>query len=237
MKEWAGPSIPQFQTPISRRDFIRDLRNAAGGIVLNPVLNKIGEFPISSEVPTSCRHILPGHITADSVGIRYQLVSRAQLETKDDKNSWPAPETGIATPIEFPPYLANTTYIFGHSRQKNIPQIFNSLGEAEIGDTITIDDGVDRLTEGFIENLIYRVPERGIVVTDLETAGKIIFSVRQRTPRIILQTSLKQSYEGATFLMDFNKLQKKALVQTTRNLNDPNSYLLLLVIGELQRAA
>lgn len=233
MKEWAGPPVPQFQTPLSRRDFIRDLRNAAGAIALNPVLNNIQELPNSSEDPASCRHILPSHISANSVGISHQLVSRAQIENK----SWQAPETGIATPIEFPSYLSNTTYIFGHSRQKGIPQLFNSLSETEIGDVITIDDGVNRLTGGYVENFNYQVADRGIIVADMEAASKIIFSVRQRIPRIILQTSLKQSGENATFLMDFNKLQKKALLDTKRDLDDPKSYLLLLVIGELQRAA
>lgn len=233
MKESAGPLIPIRQTLLDRRDFIKRLGNTAAALALTPAVNIKSEFYPASERSQPLKHLLPAHLTVASAGIDYHLVSKAQLE----QDSWKPPETGIATPIEFPPYLANTTYIFGHSNQRGVPQLFSSLENAQLEDIITINDGVDRQAGGYIQNLNYQVKEGGIVIADMDEAAKIIFSVRQRIPRIVLQTSLKPAGEGAKFLMDFNKLQKKADVKTNRNLDDPNSYLLLLVIGELQRAA
>lgn len=218
---------------ISRRDFNNFLLKSFWGLTISPLVRTVDSRQ-NLEDSRQLKYILPAHITVPSVNLNYQLVSKAQLQ----EGTWTAPETGgIATPIENPPFLANTTYIFGHSNFRGIPGQFSILGETAIGDFITIDDGVNRMVDGYVQNLNYQVQEGGLIIADMEESAKIIFSLRQRTPRIILQTSLKPYGEGASFLMDFNKLQRKATVHTKKDLNDPQSYLLLLVVGELQNTA
>lgn len=142
------------------------------------------------------------------------------------------PERGIATPEVAFAGLENKAWVFGHSRWQGEPGLLAALADINVGDELLVD-GVDRQTGAPITGQRYVV--EGLYLTDRESGGDLVTAdgpaeIPSR-PLVILQTSVRESGENRSWLLDEEKLLAKASNLIEGDVDDPCKYLLLFVIA------
>lgn len=142
------------------------------------------------------------------------------------------PERGLATPEVAFEGLENKAWVFGHSRWQGVPGVLGALEEINVGDELTVD-GVDRQTGAPITGQRYVV--EGLYLTDRESGGELVTAdgpaeIPSR-PLVILQTSVRETGENRSWILDQEKVLAKASNLIEGDVDDPCKYLLLFVIA------
>jgi hypothetical protein len=142
------------------------------------------------------------------------------------------PEHGIATPEVAFEGLENKAWVFGHSRWQGEPGLLAALEDITVGDELLVD-GVDRQTGASVTRQRYVV--EGLYLTDRESGGDLVTAdgpaeIPPR-PLVILQTSVRESGENRSWLLDEEKVLAKASNLIQGDVDDPCKYLLLFVIA------
>lgn len=142
------------------------------------------------------------------------------------------PERGLATPEVAFEGLENKAWVFGHSRWQGEPGLLAALEDIAVGDELIVD-GVDRQTGAPITRQRYVV--EGLYLTDRESGGDLVTAdgpgeIPSR-PLVILQTSVRETGENRSWLLDPEKVLAKASNLIEGDVDDPCKYLLLFVIA------
>ncbi|MGE3410742.1 MAG: hypothetical protein AB7L91_00740 [Dehalococcoidia bacterium] len=144
------------------------------------------------------------------------------------------PESGVVTPN---PSLGersvNNAWIVGHSRWHRVPQLLYTLPLAEIGDRIEIE-GIDRASGDALPRLTFEV--ESLVIADTETTGRRVYGPTPTLPRVIVQTSARQTYDPE-WILDRELVLPKCEVDLAGPIDDLSRYLLMLVIGRIADAS
>lgn len=144
-------------------------------------------------------------------------------------------------------YFPNESYLYGHSSEKGVPQLFYSLQDLNITDRIVID-GRDRRTGEELKGLEFEATR--LCIADIERLGALI-SITEgeelpRQPVLLLQTSVKPDIEHAytldingrpKWIFDKEKMLRKADRMIDGDMEDPNKYLSLLVFAKLTKGS
>ncbi|MGE0230073.1 MAG: hypothetical protein AB7I38_03090 [Dehalococcoidia bacterium] len=144
------------------------------------------------------------------------------------------PESGVVTPN---PSLGersiNNVWIVGHSRWHRVPQLLYTLPLAEIGDRIEIE-GVDGASGSALPRLAFEV--ESLVIADTETTARRVYGATPALPRVIVQTSARQTYDPE-WILDRELVLPKSEVDLAGPIDDLSRYLLMLVVGRITDAA
>ena len=124
---------------------------------------------------------------------------------------------------------ANNIWVMGHSRWAGVPQALFALGGVRLGDRVSIE-GYDSTRQRELAGLEFEVAR--LVLTDIDGATKAIYGERPKFPRLIVQTSVRQT-GSEPWILSREVLEPKATKSLDGSIDDPSKYLLLLVIAEL----
>lgn len=172
--------------------------------------------------------IVPKRLSIPSMGIYNLDIQLGKTEKLSDKKSqFIAPPEGIATANNV---LGrgnnNTIWIYGHSRLNGIPQTFYGLQDLKPGEKIVID-GDDITRDRILEGLEFEVEDR--VLGDMTSGEKLIFSGGTRYPRVVLQTSVRESGDKP-WIFNRVKIENSTVSIIEDSVDNPSKYLLLFIV-------
>jgi hypothetical protein len=178
--------------------------------------------------------ILPSTLAIPAVDMSVPVEAARMIRNAQGRSEIVVPEHSVVSPnAALGRNGVNNIWILGHSRWQGVPQVMHRLDAVRRGDLVTIT-GFERTRSQHLPALDFHA-ER-IVVADLESATAEIYQPRPRFPRLILQTSARQSGERA-WILDRRTVEASAEFRVRGDPDDPSRYLVLLVIAELTPAA
>lgn len=241
---------------LSRRDALRSAFRGGGALALAAAVGcdvrassestpvSIPPSPETGETPRTAvtavaapkppealrRDIVPTRLTILRAGIDALVGEAATAWGADGHLEVVVPESGVVTPN---PRLGgqsvNNAWIVGHSRWHRVPQLLYTLPLLDVGDRIGLE-GTDGASGRAWPALTFEV-ER-LMLTDTETTARLVYGPTPRVPRLILQTSARQTYDPE-WILDEQTVLGKAEVDLAGRMDDLTRYLLYLVVARI----
>ncbi len=198
---------------------------ATAGPRLEPTVTATRPLPASLE-----RSIVPTRVMIWRVGIDAPIGPATLLRGAGGALEIDVPESGVVTPnASLGERSVNNAWIVGHSRWHRVPQLLYTLPLVEAGDRIELE-AVDGGSGAPLPRLAFEV--ESLVIADTETTARLVYGPTPALPRVIVQTSARQTYDPE-WIVDRDLVLSKAEVDLAGAIDDLSRYLLLLVIGRI----
>jgi hypothetical protein len=207
------PPAPPVATPTPTSTLGRRLAPTS---TLRPIETRLDFMPSSLAIPALGidAPVAPAEVAAGESGLPEIAV----------------PASGIVSPNHLlGDHSVNNVWILGHSRWHKVPQLLYTLANLDAGDVIELG-GVDQATGRELQPLTFDA-ER-LVLADTETTAELVYSATPTTPRLVIQTSARQTWDP-DWILDRDTVLRKADVDLAGGMDDLSTYLLLLVTATL----
>jgi hypothetical protein len=237
--------------PLTRREAIAGALRAGGGLLAagvtacgpgaigapsSPATSTPSPPSTSSPAPSGTPpaelrlSILPHSLVIPAVQLKVPVEPAAMIRNGQGRPEIVVPNHGIVGPnLNLGRNSANNVWILGHSRWAGVRQPLYRLGDVRAGDLVSIA-GFERTRRQDLPAIEFRA-ER-FLVADIESATAEIYQPRRSAPRLILQTSARQTGESA-WILDRDSVEPRAEFRVRGDREDPSIYLVLLVIAAL----
>lgn len=192
--------------------------------------------PVASRsLPASLRlNIVPTRLMILRVGIDAPVDAASLSRGLGGRVEIEVPESGVVSAnASLGDRSVNNAWIVGHSRWHRVPQLLYTLPLAEVGDRIELE-GVDGASGRPLPRLGFEV--ESLVIADTETTARRVYGPTPALPRVIVQTSARQTYDPE-WILDRELVLPKAEVDLAGAMDDLSRYLLLLVIAHIDEAS
>ncbi|HRC62324.1 MAG: hypothetical protein K1X87_11395 [Dehalococcoidia bacterium] len=186
-------------------------------------------------LPTSVRRdLVPTRLMIWRVGIDAPVTAAEVAPGANGQLEIEVPESGVVTAnASLGGHSTNNAWVVGHSRWHRVPQLLYTLPLVQAGDRMELES-VDGATGARLPRLTFEVTE--LVVTDTETTARRVYGPTPDVPRLIVQTSARQTYDPE-WILDRELVLGKSQVDLAGPMDDLSRYLLLLVIGRIEEAS
>lgn len=180
------------------------------------------------------RQIVPTRLMIWRVGIDAPVTAAEMVRGASGQLEIEVPESGVVTPnASMDDHAVNNAWIVGHSRWHRVPQLLYTLPLVQVGDRMEVES-VDGVSDAPLPRLTFEVTD--LVVADTETTARRVYGPTPEVPRLIVQTSARQTYDPE-WILDRDLILPKSEVDLAGPMDDLSRYLLLLVVGRITDAS